>query len=78
MYKYLGSLVLSVCLLTSVVPLHAQDHHDAPVHQWNDGENNTWHQYLKEHKRKDHEWGKASKREQAAYWKWRDQHRDVH
>jgi hypothetical protein len=47
-------------------------------HQWNDGENTAWHQYLKEHHKKDHEWAKANKREQAAYWKWRDQHKDIH
>jgi len=44
-------------------------------HQWNDGENEAWHRYLKERHIKDHEWEKASKREQANYWKWRDKHR---
>jgi len=80
MYKLLSSFVLGVCLLTPVQILHAQDHQDhmANTHEWNDSENQTWHQYLKERHKKDHEWGKASKREQADYWKWRDQHRDAH
>jgi hypothetical protein len=53
----------------------AQDH---PKHEWSDNENPAWHQYLKEQHKKDHEWAKANKREQNAYWKWRDQHRDIH
>lgn len=57
----------------------AQDH-DRPrqEHQWNDHEGQFWHQYLKDHKKKDHDWTKASKREQKAYWKWRDAHPDDH
>ncbi len=78
MYKFLGSLVLGLALLSPVATLSAQDHHDQVEHQWNDGENTAWHQYLKDHHKKDHEWAKASKREQAAYWKWRDQHMDIH
>jgi hypothetical protein len=81
MYKFLGSLALGVCLLTPIGTLKAQDHHDQAAqahHQWNDGENQYWHQYLKEHHKKDHDWEKANKREQTDYWKWRDQHRDSH
>lgn len=77
MYKFFGSLVLGVCLLTPAVTLNAQDHPPA-THQWNANENASWHQYLKENHKKDHEWAKASKREQASYWKWRDQHPDNH
>ena len=83
MSKLFASLCLSLCLLTPTVALHAQDHPDHDQmqhnsHQWNDSENEPWHQYLKEHHKKDHDWSKASKREQTAYWKWRDQHRDSH
>lgn len=79
MYRFLGSCLLGVCLLTPAVALHAQDHHDqVATHQWSDSENASWHQYLKENHRKDHEWAKASKREQASYWKWRDHHPDAH
>jgi hypothetical protein len=38
----------------------------------------AWHDYLKEKRKKDHEWAKASKREQTDYWKWRDAHPDHH
>ena len=79
MKKYLGLAALCACLLAPVGTLKAEDHHDdQKVHQWNDGENTAWHQYLKEQHKKDHDWEKANKREQAAYWKWRDQHRDNH
>jgi hypothetical protein len=79
MYKFISSLVLGACLLTPVTVLNAQDHHqDAREHQWNDGENASWHQYLKEHHKKDHDWEKAKKKEQTDYWKWRDEHRDKH
>jgi hypothetical protein len=79
MNRLLGSLFLSVGLLVPVTSLVAQDRHmDAKAHQWNEGENASWHQYLKEHHKKDHDWAKAKKREQADYWKWRDAHRDNH
>jgi hypothetical protein len=80
MYRLLGSLVLGVGLLTPIQTLSAQDHHDQveKAHQWNDGENDAWHRYLKERHKKDHDWEKASKKEQAAYWKWRDSHPDHH
>jgi hypothetical protein len=78
MVKLVGSLVLSVGLLTPVATtLYAQDRHDqvAREHKWDEGENQYWHQYLKERHVKDHEWAKSKKKEQADYWKWRDAHR---
>jgi hypothetical protein len=76
MRRLLCSLALGVTLLAPMsVVVRADDH---PRHEWNDGENNAWHQYLKEHHRKDHDWTKASRRERSAYWRWRDQHRDIH
>ena len=72
MLKVLSAFALAICLLAPIAPLRAQDH---PSHQWSDGENPSWHQYLKEQHRKDHDWSHATKREQANYWKWRDQHR---
>lgn len=71
MKKILGSMILGAVLLTPVSLL-------AQEHTWNDGESAAWHQYLKENHRKYHDWNKANKREQAAYWKWRDNHRDIH
>ncbi len=86
MHRLLGSLALGFCLLTPIGTLNAQDRPDRPdhpdrvekSHQWNDNENQAWHQYLKEHHKKDHDWSKANKKEQANYWKWRDQHPDSH
>jgi hypothetical protein len=80
MYRFLGSLALGVCLLAPVGTLNAQEHPKQVenTHQWSDSENPAWHQYLKEHHKKDHDWSKASKKERADYWKWRDQHRDIH
>ena len=76
MLRYLGALVLGISLL-SPAALIAQDH-DHQTHEWNANEDPHWHQYLKEHHKKDHDWGKANKREQADYWKWRDAHPDAH
>ena len=72
MLRYLGALVLGVSLLQPIAVAYAQDHN----HTWSDNENTTWHQYLKEKHKKDHEWAKAKKNEQADYWKWRDAHPD--
>lgn len=78
MLRYLTALVLGISLLAPVA-VTAQDH-DRPKasHEWNDHENESWHKYLKDHHKKDHEWDKANKREQKAYWKWRDAHPDAH
>jgi hypothetical protein len=76
MLRYIGALMLSVSLLAPVT-VYAQDR-DHATHQWNDNENQYWHQYLKEHHKKDHDWAKAKKSEQSDYWKWRDAHPDKH
>lgn len=80
MFKRLGLAVLGLGLLAPITTtLYAQDHHDqAMKHEWKDSENESWHRYLKEHHRKDHDWDHATKKEQAAYWKWRDAHPDQH
>lgn len=81
MSRFLVATVLGFCLMASVGIVSAQA---APVpmqthtHQWNDQEDAHWHEYLKEHHRKDHDWAKANKREQSNYWKWRDKHPDAH
>lgn len=73
MRRYLGTFLLAASFLAPTALL-AQNHD----HQWNDNENTYWHQYLKEHHKKDHDWNKASKREREDYWKWRDAHPDAH
>ena len=79
MMRYLAACVLGISLLAPTV-ITAQEEGNPPqqTHQWNDQENEKWHQYLKEKHKKDHDWEKATKREQKAYWKWRDAHPDAH
>ena len=80
--RQLAVFVLGVGLLAPAA-IMAQEHdrdqqkHEHK-HEWNDQEKEHWHQYLNEHHKKDHEWDKASKREQKGYWKWRDAHPDNH
>lgn len=71
MSRFLGVAALSICLLAPMASM-------AQEHQWNDREDAHWHEYLKEHHKKDHDWAKANKREQRDYWKWRDAHPDAH
>lgn len=84
MSRFLGAAVLGISLMMPVAIVHAQDHdrdHDtmqAKTHEWNEHEDQAWHSYLKERHKKDHDWAKASKREQKDYWKWRDAHPDSH
>ena len=88
MKRCAGALILTMGLMlpmgAAFAQDHSQDHHDRkdrqerPRHEWSDSENSSWHQYLKEHHKKDREWTRASKRDQTNYWKWRDQHPDVH
>jgi hypothetical protein len=77
MSRFLAAVALSVCLMTSAAIVNAQPA-PAPMqtHQWSDQEDPHWHEYLKEKHKKDHDWAKASKREQRDYWKWRDKHPD--
>ncbi len=78
MIRVLGLMVLGLGLLSptaATLSAAPQEHHDQMKHEWNDGENESWHRFLKERHRKDHDWGHASKRERADYWKWRDMHR---
>ncbi len=84
-HKYIASLFLSASLVAPVAIFAApapqedrgvydRDHKD--YHKWNDHENETWHRYLNEQHRKDHEFAKANKKEQEEYWNWRHSHPD--
>ncbi len=82
MSRFLGMAVLGVCLATSVAVISVQSSYaaqsDMQKHVWTDQEDPHWHEYLKEKRKKDHDWAKATKREQRDYWKWRDAHPDAH
>src|SRR4051812_2015949 len=45
-------------------------------HDWNDHEQDAYRRYLREQNRQEHDWAKASKKEQREYWKWRHNHMD--
>jgi hypothetical protein len=54
--------------------VYDRDHKD--YHQWDDHEKDAWGRFLSEKHRKDHDFKKASKREQSEYWNWRHSHPD--
>ena len=74
MLRNLAVMALGISLLAPAA-LIAQDH---DRHVWAQSEDPAWHQYLKEHHKKYHDWSKAKKKEQDDYWKWRDAHPDAH
>jgi hypothetical protein len=75
MKRIASALALSIGLMVPMGVVYAQEH---PKHEWSQSEDPAWHQYLKEHHKKSHDWAKAKKKEQQDYWKWREQHRDIH
>jgi hypothetical protein len=59
---------------TVKVRIYDREHKD--YHNWDDNENRAWGRFIVEKHRKDHEFSKANKREQAEYWNWRHSHPD--
>jgi hypothetical protein len=59
---------------TVKVRVYDREHKD--YHNWDDNENRAWGRFAVEKHRKDHEFSKANKREQAEYWNWRHSHPD--
>jgi hypothetical protein len=80
----LSAFALSVALITPAIvkaqpqPTGGTAMVDDQHRDFTADDERAWHDYLKEHHKKDHEWARASKREQADYWKWRESHRDEH
>jgi hypothetical protein len=54
--------------------VYDRDHKD--YHHWDDHESQAWGRFLAENHRKDHEFAKANRKEQAEYWNWRHSHPD--
>jgi len=87
MYRILAATFLSGMLLapvaTHLAAADQKDHryYDAShkdYHEWNDNEDRAYRHWLDEHHRPYHAWTKASKKEQAEYWRWRHDHMDWH
>jgi hypothetical protein len=87
-YRYVASIFLTTALVAPVAILAAAKPQDASVqvrvydkdhkdyHNWDDHENAAWGRFLVEKHRKEHEFVKADKKEQAEYWNWRHSHPD--
>ena len=83
--RYLSSLFLSVALLAPAALIAAPaaqedrgvyDREHKDYHHWDDHENEVWKRFLVENHRKEHDFARANKREQAEYWNWRHSHPD--
>lgn len=86
--RYVSSLLLAAALAAPMavlatpppnddgVQIRVYDAHHKDYHNWDDRENRAWGIYLTNNHRKDHEFAKSSKREQASYWNWRHAHPD--
>jgi hypothetical protein len=87
-HSYISSLLLAAALAAPMavlataapnddgVQIRVYDSHHKDYHNWDDHENKAWGIYLSNNHRKDHEFAKSSKREQAGYWNWRHAHPD--
>ena len=68
------ALIPSTALAQAGVELKFYDRSHKDYHQWNDGEDVHYRQYLTENHRKYRVFSKNSKSQQDAYWKWRHNH----
>jgi hypothetical protein len=91
-HRFIVSLCLTTALtapvaLTAAPAVQDQDHdrdHQQRVydrdhkdyHQWDDHEKEAWGRYLAENYKRDHDFQKASSKEQSRYWNWRHAHPD--
>jgi len=87
MNRYLTVLFLSAALAGSVA-VRADDHHsdsqtkryydkDArDYHEWNQHEDQVYHQYVTENHKRDREFTKTNNAEKKDYFKWRHEHPD--
>jgi hypothetical protein len=83
MRRYLSTLLLGVAMCAPVV-MHAQDHpkkyydrDKKDYHEWNEQEDRAYRHWVENERHKPYRaWSKASKSEQAEYWRWRHAHAD--
>ena len=87
--KWLGTFALGIAFVSPVIvkaqpagrtAIAMYQDHDQQRREFKAEDDTAFHQWLKDQHKKDHDWSKASKREQQKFWKWRDaqqnQHRD--
>jgi hypothetical protein len=87
MNRYLSACLLSTCLLVPMAVRADDDNHqqnkryydrDAKDwHEWNQNEDQVYHRYLQDQHLTNHDWAKANRKEQKAYYRWRHNHPDV-
>jgi hypothetical protein len=86
-HRYIASLLLTAALAAPIaimaapmpqvgIQLRYYDKNHKDYHNWDDRENRSWGLYLSSNHRKDHEFAKASSKEQGQYWNWRHSHPD--
>jgi hypothetical protein len=88
MHRYLTVLFVSAALAGSVAAKADDDHHASSqtqryydkdardYHEWNQNENQVYHQYVTENHKRDREFAKTTRREKQDYYKWRHSHPD--
>jgi hypothetical protein len=87
-HRYISSILLAAAIAAPVaimaapgaaadgVQIRVYDSRHKDYHNWDDRENDAWGVYLTNNHRRNHEFSKASKREQGRYWDWRHSHPD--
>ena len=88
-YHFVSSLFLAAAITAPASIMAAPKAQDASVqvrvydaghkdyHNWDDHEDQVWHQYLKDNHRKDEDFKKAKRKDQLEYWNWRHDHPDA-
>jgi hypothetical protein len=87
MKRYLTVLFVGAALAGSV-PARADDHHSdshnrryydttaRDYHEWNQNENQVYHQYVTENHKRNREFARTNRTERKDYFKWRHEHPD--
>jgi hypothetical protein len=74
-----GAFVVPIVTTTQAaqeVKVRVYDSNHKDYHEWNDNENGAWVRFQGEKHWKEHEFAKASKKQQSEYWDWRHSHPD--
>jgi hypothetical protein len=69
-------VVIAIPQPQASVQVRVYDRTHKDYHSWDDRENTAWNLYLSENHKHQHEYKKASRKEQDNYWTWRHAHPD--